>query len=131
MSLFAAGKCCLDCSRVEDPEAKASIRKYMFNHFSSVIAYCSEDVDMEVCSNEELLSLKFFVKQLEVACYHCDGTSAMIFEKIKRDYVMSMEKNIKEAIKEAKEETKKIKSEKKKNKNGKLIRFKSNKSEGT
>ena len=131
MSLFAAGKCCLDCSRVEDPGSKASIREYMFNHFSLAVAYCSEDVDMEVCSDEDLLSLKFFIKELEVACYHCDGTSRKIFEKIEKNYVMSMEKKIKEAIEEEKEEIKKIKSEKKKTRKGNVLEFRSIKSKGT
>lgn len=88
----------------------------MFDFFFSVIGICHEEVEMGIAGEDDLSSLHFFIRQLEVACFNCDGTSGEVYEKIKNEYVAPMQKEISAVIKEA-EEAKKSKKKKKQKRN--------------
>lgn len=122
MSLLAAGKCCVDCGKTADPESKSSIREYMFNHFSAVFNNCVEQVDLGICNENDLNSLNFFIKQLEIECFRCNGTSMSVFRKIDSDHVKLLEKEMEEVIKKSEEYGKTQKKAKRsRKKKGKVI----------
>lgn len=123
MSLFAAGKCCVDCVNSINRTEKAECRNKMFNYLKEISDTVSFELDSDRISDDEFSSFSFFLRQLEIACFDCDGISGAVYKKIKEEYVEPVRHDIADIFKEIEKQNKLKKESKKAKKKGDNIVF--------